>query len=337
MSAGSPRPARKLAQDARFGFARRVLRSSLVFALLSAVALGSAPAAAAPKPAARRFARSIGAPNAGRLEGGVELKSTPAMRYLPSYENAHARFAMPQLVALLDRVSKHIQKRFPGSVMGLGHLSKRNGGDIDRHASHETGRDADVAFYAKDAKGKPTLLPSLTRFDRLGRAEGHPGVVFDDARNWEMIVALVNDPEVRVASLFVAPFLRARLLAHGVKLGTDAKTLGRVRAVLIQPKGALLHDDHVHVRIGCPAGMRECVEYAIPRRKRGAVTPGPTAKPAKKPAKKAPSAPAQAGQKNEKPAPDDDEPEGLDRLIGPSVKGWDSITVPDAPLYEPAR
>ena len=134
------------------------------------------------------------------------------MRYLSAYENTSAHFALPQLVALLDRASKHVQKRFPGSVMGIGHLSNKNGGDIDRHASHETGRDADVAFYAKDAKGKPVLLPSLTRYDRLGRAEGHPGVTFDDARNWELMVALVNDPEVRVGSLFVAPFIRVRLL-----------------------------------------------------------------------------------------------------------------------------
>ena len=323
-----------------------MLRSTLLLALVSAAL--AAPVHAAPKASSGRVARSIGAPNAGRLEGGVELKGTAAMKYLPSYENTSAHFALPQLVALLDRSSKHIQKRFPGSVMGIGHLSNKNGGDIDRHASHETGRDADVAFYAKDAKGKPTLLPSLTRFDRLGRAEGHPGVVFDDARNWELIVALVNDPEVRVASLFVAPFVRARLLAHGVKLGTDAKTLSRVRMVLLQPKGALLHDDHVHVRIGCPTGMRECLEFAIPRRKRGPVTPGPTAKPGKpgKPAKPAarppavagkPGAAANAGRKPDKPVPEEEEPEGLDRLIGPSVKGWDSITVPDSPLYEPDR
>lgn len=282
------------------------------------------------------MARSIGAPNSGRLEGGVELKPTSAMRFLSSYENTSAHYGMPQLVALLDRSSKHIQKRYPGSVMGLGHLSNPKGGDIDRHASHETGRDADVAFYARDAKGKPTLLPTLTRFDRLGRAEGHPGVTFDDARNWELIVALVNDPEVRVASLFVAPFLRARLLAHGVKIGTSKEILTRVRTVLIQPKGALLHDDHVHVRIGCPAGMKECVEFAIPRRKRGPATPGPT-KPAprvaRKPAAAKPKPPAASASQSTDEA--EDEPEGLDRLIGPSVRGWDSIHVPTAPLYEP--
>lgn len=253
------------------------------------------------------------------------------MRYLSAYANTSAHFALPQMVALLDRASRHVQRRFPGSVMGIGHLSNQNGGDIDRHASHETGRDADVAFYARDAKGKPVLLPSLTRFDRLGRAEGHPGVTFDDARNWELVVALVNDPEVRVGSLFVAPFIGGRLLALGVKLGTDADTMRRVRTVLLQPKGALLHDDHVHVRIGCPAGMTGCIEIAIPRRKRGAATPRRMAK-AKQPARPARGAPASTMAP--KLAPEEDEPEGLDRLIGPSVKGWDSIAVPTDPLYQ---
>lgn len=313
-----------------------MLRSKFfTIALFASITTASHAAPSKVRPASR-VARSVGAPNQGRLEGGVELKSSPSMRYLSAYENTSAHFALPQMVALLDRSSRHVQKRFPGSVMGIGHLSNQNGGDIDRHASHETGRDADVAFYAKDAKGKPVLLPSLTRFDRLGRAEGHPGVTFDDARNWELVVALVNDPEVRIGSLFVAPFIRVRLLAFGTKLGTDASTMGKVRTVLIQPKGALLHDDHVHVRIGCPTGMKECIEFAIPRRKRGAVTPGPTAKAPAKPAQKAqkPTRSAPASTKAPKPAPEEDEPEGLDRLIGPSVKGWDSITVPTDPLYE---
>ncbi len=282
------------------------------------------------------------------MEGGVELKNSAAMRFLPAYTNTSAHFALPQLVALLDRASRHVQKRFPGSVMGIGHLSNKNGGDIDRHASHETGRDADVAFYAKDAKGKPVLLPSLTHFDVRGRAQGHPGVTFDDARNWELVVALVNDPEVRVGSLFVAPFVRSRLLAHGAKLGTSADTMLRVRSILFQPKGALLHDDHVHVRISCPTDMKACVELAIPRRKRSAAAPSRSAKAPKKPAKPAKpakptaraepakptrSAPAASAQKPVKLAPEEEEPEGLDRLIGPSVKGWDSITVPPDPLY----
>lgn len=302
-------------------------------------------------------ARSIGAPNAGRLEGGVELKPTAAMRFLSAYENTHAHYALPQLVALLDRASKHVQRRYPGSVMGLGHLSNARGGDIDRHASHESGRDADVSFYARDARGKPFLLPTLTHFDRQGRAQGHPGVVFDDARNWELIVALVGDPEVRVANLFVAPFVRARLLAYGVKIGTSKETLTKVRMVMVHPKGAALHDDHVHVRIGCPDGMNGCIEYARARNPRGNA-PAPRvaqknephtrrAKDAKTPkstAKSAPKASPKSSPKSTAKPPkqpitstqeEDDEPEGLDRLIGPSVRGWDSIHVPTTPLYTP--
>lgn len=35
----------------------------------------------------------------------------------------------------------------------------------------------------------------------------------------------------------------------------------------MQPHGSLPHDDHFHVRIGCPAGQRACVENPAPRKK----------------------------------------------------------------------
>ena len=56
--------------------------------------------------------------------------------------------------------------------------------------------------------------------------------------------------------VFVAAPLRARLLAYAEHVGRRRRDV-RMRAaeVLQQPHGALPHDDHFHVRIGCPARM----------------------------------------------------------------------------------
>jgi hypothetical protein len=40
--------------------------------------------------------------------------------------------------------------------------------------------------------------------------------------------------------------------------------------VLQQPRVALPHDDHFHVRIGCPSGMSGCVENPVARGRRPA-------------------------------------------------------------------
>src|SRR5262249_22392235 len=54
--------------------------------------------------------------------------------------------------------------------------------------------------------------------------------------------------------------IRARLLAYAEKIGAPANIRNRAAELMAQPKGALPHDDHFHVRLGCPSGMQECIE-----------------------------------------------------------------------------
>jgi penicillin-insensitive murein endopeptidase len=75
-----------------------------------------------------------------------------------------------------------------------------------------------------------------------------------------LVQAMVTDPEAHVTHLFIAAPLRARLLAYAERIGAPANVRMRAAEVLQQPHGALPHDDHFHVRIGCPSNMRECVE-----------------------------------------------------------------------------
>jgi penicillin-insensitive murein endopeptidase len=106
-----------------------------------------------------------------------------------------------------------------------------------------------------------------------------------------LVQALVTDPEAHVTHLFVAAPLRARLLAYAERMGAPANVRMRAAEVLQQPHGALPHDDHFHVRIGCPSHMSACVENpaarthhgatVIARGRRGApthglITPAPT-------------------------------------------------------------
>ena len=179
-------------------------------------------APAKPRPASR-VARSVGAPNQGRLEGGVELKSSPSMRYLSAYENTSAHFALPQLVALLDRASKHVQKRFPGSVMGIGHLSNKNGGFLERHGSHETGRDADVGFYVTNSKGKPVNVRHFVAFDGTGKAGAScPGPRSTTRATGSLVEALLQDARPTFATCSSPPPLRVKLLAQAASSTPDA-------------------------------------------------------------------------------------------------------------------
>ena len=216
-------------------------------------------------PAALRFGKSIGSPTEGHLVGGSHLEETPYLRVVPVYEGSDVRWGLQPLVSMIDRAARQVRRQFPEAITSVGHLSREGGGEIDRHRSHESGRDADVGFFVRTVRGRQLLAPHFVQFRGDGTAPTWPGALFDDAKNWALVASMVADPEAHVTHLFIASPLRARLLAFAERTGAPASVRLRAAEVLQQPRGALPHDDHFHVRIGCPPHMSGCVENPAPR------------------------------------------------------------------------
>ncbi len=183
---------------------------------------------------------------------------------MPAYAGGDVRWGLEALTGMIDRAARQVRRQHADAVLSVGHLSRRGGGEIDRHASHESGRDADIGFYIKDNAGKPVLPNGLIPFVADGTSPQMPGAHFDDARNWLLVTAFVSDPVARVTHIFVAAPLRARLLAYAEKIGAPQNLRVRAAELMAQPRGSLPHDDHFHVRIGCPQGMSSCVENPEP-------------------------------------------------------------------------
>jgi penicillin-insensitive murein endopeptidase len=217
-------------------------------------------------PARQAPGRSVGSPTEGKLVGGAHLTEGPNVRVVPQYAGGDVRWGLESLVGMLDRAARSVHKQFPDAVMSVGHLSKSGGGEIDHHASHESGRDADVGFYVKNHIGKPVYADHFVPFAGDGTSKGWPGARFDDAKNWALVASLVSDPQAKVTHLFVATPLRARLLAYAERVGVPAPLRQRASEVMAQPHGSLPHDDHFHVRIACPVGMEKCIEQPLAKR-----------------------------------------------------------------------
>jgi penicillin-insensitive murein endopeptidase len=211
-----------------------------------------------------RHSRSVGSPTSGRLLNGAHLNDAPYLRVVPAYQAGDARWGTEALVGMLDRAARQVRRQFPDAVMSVGHLSRPGGGEIERHHSHESGRDADIAFYVKSYTGKPAYADHFVAFQGDGTAPTWPGAHFDDARNWAFVAALLGDPVAHVSHIFVATPLRARLLAYAERMGVAAPLRQRAAEVMAQPRGSLPHDDHFHVRISCPpemtTGADRCIE-----------------------------------------------------------------------------
>jgi penicillin-insensitive murein endopeptidase len=237
-------------------------------AILGCLLGWASPAAAAPaaRPAKPTAAASfsIGSPNQGRLDGGKRLGAAPYLRVVPYYAESTARWGLPSLVGLIDRAARRVARRFPDAVLSVGDLSRREGGELDRHHSHKSGRDADLGFYLRNGADKPLLPDRFVTFSPRGQATDLPGAVFDDARNWALVEALIDDHEARVSHIFVARHIRARLLRYAELRGVSLDIRQRAADLMMQPSQAA-HDDHFHVRIGCPPDQGRCVEYAVLR------------------------------------------------------------------------
>jgi penicillin-insensitive murein endopeptidase len=219
--------------------------------------------------------RSLGSPTDGRLVGGARLEDAPYLRIVPVYQPGDARWGLGSLVLMLDDAARSVRRQFPDAVMSVGHLSKQQGGDIDRHASHESGRDADIGFYIKSQTGRPLYSDHFVPFKGDGTAPSWPGAYFDDARNWALVSALLGDPHARITYLFVATPIRARLLAYAERVGAPLSVRSHAAELMAQPRGSLPHDDHFHVRIACPPDSRGCIELPTVTKKR--IARGPVA------------------------------------------------------------
>ena len=208
-------------------------------------------------PAGQRPSASVGWPNHGSLDRGRHLAASDTVRILPGRV---LQWGTEELVGLLERTAARL-KRSVQAPLTVGDLSAREGGPISRHRSHQSGRDADLAFFARAepprAASRPVAVTDYVTFDRDGRSlDG--ALRFDTARNWALVQALLTDPRVRVERLFIATTLRALLLQHARATHAPRRLVDLAARTLVQPARVSPHDNHFHLRIVCRAGDRQC-------------------------------------------------------------------------------
>jgi penicillin-insensitive murein endopeptidase len=210
---------------------------------------------------------SYGAAARGALRDGAALPMTgEGYAIAPSWRTRLAHHGTDELVDGLVRIGRRLAREFPGSEMFLGDLSYRGGRMTGRHHSHQSGRDVDVFYFAADDHGRALgSVDAMVPYGADGRARGwrqdgvwrSPGARrFDDARNWGMVRAFLSDPGIEVQWIFAHQDLIRRMLGHAAERREDPALVARAAALMLQPAGALPHDDHLHIRIYCDPADR---------------------------------------------------------------------------------
>jgi penicillin-insensitive murein endopeptidase len=185
----------------------------------------------------------------------------------PLWSNRGNNFGTDELVGLIVRAARRVRQDSPGGPpLYVADLSPQLGGRSIWHRSHQTGRDADLMFFLLDTNDKPQPVPwgmwlldddgKTRKVDKHGNALAQPRLHLDVDREWLLVRALLSDPAVDVQYLFISEGLKKLLLDHAEEIHEPTDLIERARAVLHQPVGSLPHDDHLHLRIYCPASDR---------------------------------------------------------------------------------
>jgi penicillin-insensitive murein endopeptidase len=181
---------------------------------------------------------SIGEPDNGALLGGQQLSSGRLWRV----RNAREAWATSETLSYLTAAIEAVEAELPGSVpLLVGDLSRRGGGPLNRHRSHQSGRDVDLGWYLKGGEASRFRVASARNLDL--------------PRCWALIRALVTLTDVE--HIFMDAAIQRLIFRHALGRGEDREWLMRVfgspggrRGTIVQHEPR--HRDHLHVRFRNP-------------------------------------------------------------------------------------
>jgi len=225
---------------------------------------------------------SCGRTNRGRLSDPAVMPYRGKGFVIPQpWRSRGLRYGTDELVGLLKRAAAKVTQVCPGAVLGIADLAKRYGGPAEHHRSHQSGRDADLLYYAMGMRGKPFYpdkhMPVFRKNKRAhdcSSPEKRKRIAlrfFDVRANWAFIKAVLTDDQVIVERVFMATRIRDWLLAYAKKTGESRRLIRRARKTLMRPRDSRAHADHMHLRIGCSkrdAVRGKCVDLEMRRGKR---------------------------------------------------------------------
>ena len=200
---------------------------------------------AAVKQPARGEAQAIGTPAAGCLVGGEALEAEGPGWQLLRLER-HRNYAHPAMIDYIHWLGAEVQRQSLGNMI-IGDLSQPRGGPMSfGHGSHQNGLDADILFRLTE---RPLTESERERPDMISVVHGQAV----DRALWSsklkhLLEIAASAPQVE--RIFVNPAIKAEL----------CRTIPpSQRAWLHKLRPWWGHDEHFHVRLGCPADSTDCV------------------------------------------------------------------------------
>jgi len=184
---------------------------------------------------------SIGPPGSSLLYNAVELPETARWTRAPGAD----WWATTETVEAIDAAIGTVHEVFPDTQpLIIGDISRHDGGRIQRHESHQGGRDVDFGFYYKNGSVNWWAPGSSANMDL--------------PRNWALVRALVTRTDIEV--IFLDTRVQRVLYTYAKGIGEDTEWLDHVFQFTRGYRNAIVqhvpnHRTHYHVRFYSPVAQ----------------------------------------------------------------------------------
>jgi murein endopeptidase len=181
---------------------------------------------------------SIGTPWGGILLNGVVMPAGRGWEIV----NAAESLGTTETVEFIRTAVEKVDTIYPDSPpIAIGDISNPRGGRLNRHITHQAGRDVDIGFYYKNGRGS---------WHTAGTAAN-----LDVPRNWALIRALLLCTDVETILLDIR--IQRLFYTHALSIGEDKAWLDRVFRFVKGANEARIrhvagHRTHYHIRFYNP-------------------------------------------------------------------------------------
>ena len=191
---------------------------------------------------------SIGEPHRGGLFNGQQLAPSAKWHVV----DPDRSWATSETIGAIARSIELVHQLHPGSPkLCIGDMSRRRGGYLRPHRSHQSGRDADLGYYY--TAGQAWYVPATTQN-------------LDSMRTWTLVKALLSSGEVEY--LFMDHSIQALLRTHAEAAGDDPEWLQQLFRSRLHRDAPVRHSwghrTHFHVRFHSPLA-RATARHLHPR------------------------------------------------------------------------
>lgn len=174
-----------------------------------------------------------------------DVPSSPVSR--PS-EDTTASWGTDLMLEMIAQAACAVENQVPGRPpLLIGNISRRTGGQFGRHSSHQTGLDADLAFYRRSNSTHSFWNAVNEDFND-----------FDFERNWLFLKALHSTDSPHLMIIFVDRQVKAQMCDYVRRtegLPTDSNSVEYKALRFLRHWAG--HANHYHIRLYCP-GTQGC-------------------------------------------------------------------------------